>query len=94
MMKSALRPFKHILLNHEPEQNTDIPMFQNPSVIIDDLANIKSKFFYNCILNEKSARPVAQERYWQGVIHSDEINFNTIYVSNCCHIKDKKLAEF
>ena len=94
MMKSALRPFKHILLNHEPEQNTDIPMFQNPSLIIDDLANIKSKFFYDCILRERMGRPVAQERYWQGVVHSDEINFNTIYVSNFCHIKDKKLAEF
>ena len=61
---------------------------------MDDISNTKSRFFYNCILRNKSSRPLSRERYWQVVMTCDDINFDRIYIKNFCHIKDKKLAEF
>mgnify|MGYP001612861857 CR=1 FL=1 len=93
-MKKALKPFKQFLGDHLPDRNNDIPLFVHPSVIMDSFDNSKSKFFYNCLVENKSSIPTRGEQYWCDILNCEDVTFKGVYQKKLKRVTDMKLAEF
>ena len=81
IIRNALRPFKHLILNHEAEADTSIPLFQNPRITKEMFSDEKSNFFYKCIIDKKISTPTEKEAYWQNVTLCNDIDFKKVYNS-------------
>lgn len=90
MLKKALKPYRHLLVTHQPIPNT------NSDNQIQEI-NLKTKQLYNCIKRKKTEQPF-MEKYWLKAFNMtyDKTFFsaNKIYTFKVKMIKEKKLAEF
>ncbi len=94
MIKKALKPYKHLIGDHEPQNNSDIPLFHGKKQTIYNFICTRSKYFYKCIVGLKSCKPIEKEVFLTNVLGNDDIDVNMMYTSKIINIKDKKIAEF
>lgn len=93
-LKHALRPFKDQIGNHEPDFNYDLPIFYNKSTKLNEFTSSKSKFFYKNLIKFKVEKPTKQENHWINICNVKDFNFDYVYISQICKVKDRKIAEF
>ena len=93
-LKSALKPFKEYLKNQEHVLESDLPIFHTAFTVKYSFSSSKAKFFYDCLIKNKSEKPLQQQKYWCDQLGMDNLEFENIYKINICQIKDKKIAEF
>ncbi len=94
MIKKALKPYKHLIGDHEPHNNRDIPLFHGKKQKIYNFICTRSKYFYTCMVGLKCCKPIEKEVFWTNVLGNDDIDVNMMYTSKIINIKDKKIAEF
>jgi hypothetical protein len=92
-LRQALKPYKIYLGDHDPDNDTCLPVFWRDSKPENVLPSAKSKMFYENIVSLKVERPI-MERHWIEVFNDEEVNFKNMYTKKILCIKDKKLAEF
>ncbi|MCP3901869.1 MAG: reverse transcriptase family protein, partial [Desulfobacteraceae bacterium] len=94
MIKKALKPYKHLIGDHEPQNNRDIPLFHGKKQKIYNFICTRSKYFYTCMVGLKCCKPIEKKVFWTNVLGNDDIDVNMMYTSKIINIKDKKIAEF
>ena len=94
VIKKVLKPYKHLIGNHEPSYVNHYPVFNNSSVCIYTFKTCKSKLFYKNLISHKLLEPVQQELYWKDILEIRDVDYTQIYKDNIMHVRDKKIAEF
>ena len=92
---SALKPYMYMVDHHTPEHDRNIGWSYIP-LRDDNIVNIyklKSKFFYNCIIDKITEVPYTLIK-WEQLFCDIDINFPHCFISRIKNIKDYKLAEF
>jgi len=54
----------------------------------------KSKFFYKNLIKFNVEKPTKQENHWINICNVKDFNFDYVYISQICKVKDRKIAEF
>ena len=87
MIKKALKPYKLLLGDHDPESNTVIPLFYGKKGKTENFIHTKSKYFYKCFVQLKCCKPTEKEMYWTKIFGSDDVDFTMIYTLKIINIK-------
>ena len=74
--------------------NYDLPIFYNKSTKLNEFTSSKSTFFYKNLIKFKVEKPTKQENHWINICNVKDFNFDYVYISQICKVKDRKIAEF